>query len=211
MFDKIILNTSPVLNSKLREALSILALVLFSISAANSAKAQDPQIRLESLDRLAARASQTIDVTVDESMIHMASRFLNANKEDEAKLRELLKQLKGVQVKVFEFENPGEYTAEDIELIRNQLSAPGWSKVATVRSRKSSSGGGENVDVRFMLEGTMIKGIAVLIADPREIVIVNVIGPIDPEKISELNLLEGRFGIPKIGVGWEETKTPPKN
>jgi len=82
MFDKIILNTSPVLNSKLREALSILALVLFSISAANSANAQDPQIRLESLDRLAARAAQTIDVTVDESMIHMASRFLNANKED---------------------------------------------------------------------------------------------------------------------------------
>jgi len=211
MFDKFILNTSLRLNSKLREALSILALVLFSISAANSAKAQDPQIRLESLDRLAARAAQTIDVTVDESMIHMASRFLNANKEDEAKLRELLKQLKGVQVKVFEFDNPGEYTPEDIELIRNQLSAPGWSKVATVRSRKSSSGGGENVDVRFMLEGAMIKGIAVLIADPREIVIVNVIGPIDPEKISELNLLEGRFGIPKIGVGWENTKTPPKN
>lgn len=210
MFDKTILNISLRLNSKLREALSILALVLFSVAAANSANAQDPQIRLELLDHLAARAVQTVDVTVDESMIHMASRFLNASKEDEAKLRDLLKQLKGVQVKVFEFDNPGAYTSADLDLIRNQLASPAWSKLATVRSKKQS-GQGEDVDVRLMLEGTMIKGIAVLVADPREIVVVNIIGPIDPEKISELNLLEGRFGIPKIGVGWDQTKTPPKN
>ena len=196
-------------NRNLRTGFSILALILLSISAARSAKAQDPHLRLESLDRLSARAVQTVDVTVDESMIQMASRFLNASKEDEAKLRELLRQLKGVYVKVFEFDSPGAYAAEDIELIRTQLSAPGWSKVATIRTRKPS--GGEDVDVRFMLEGSMIKGIAVLVAEPREIVVVNIIGPIDPEKISELNLLEGRFGIPKIGVGWEQTKTPPKN
>jgi hypothetical protein len=176
--------------------------------------AQDPQLRLENLDRLAARAVQTVDVTVDASMIQMASKFLNASKEDEAKLRELLQQLKGVQVKVFEFDAVGAYTVEDVEAIRAQLSAPGWSKVATIRSRNASAGGhsGDNVDVRIMLEGTMIKGLAVLVAEPQEIVIVNIIGPIDPEKISELNLLEGRFGIPKIGVlGWGDKKSPTKN
>ena len=202
--------TSRRFNSNARAVFSILALVLLSISGASSANAQDPLIRLDGLDRLAARAAQTVDVSVDESMLQMASRFLNASKEDEAKLRELLKQVKGVYVKVFEFDSPGAYTPEDLEMIRTQMSAPGWSKVATVRSRKAS-GGGEDVDVRFMLEGSMIKGIAVLVADPRELVVVNIIGPIDPEKISELNLLEGRFGIPKMGVGWLETKTPPKN
>ena len=190
------------LNRFPRVAVAVLAITVIFGALTAPVFGQDPHIRLDHLDRLASRAVETVDVTVDASMIHMASKFLNSNKVDEAKLRELLEQLKGVHVKVFEFANDGEYTAEDVELIRAQLSAPGWSKVATVRSKRAGSGGGEDVDVRLMIEGGLIKGIAVLVAEPRELVFVNVIGPIDPEKISQLNLLEGRLGIPRIGVGW---------
>jgi hypothetical protein len=34
----------------------------------------------------------------------------------------------------------------------------------------------------------------VLIADPKQVMVVNVVGPLDPEKI---NNLRGQFGIPK--------------
>jgi hypothetical protein len=34
----------------------------------------------------------------------------------------------------------------------------------------------------------------VLISDPKQILVVNVVGPLDPEKI---NQLRGQFGIPK--------------
>jgi biopolymer transport protein ExbD len=196
--------------SLVRVALVALTIVVVTAMGGAPVFGQDPYIRLDNLDRLAARAVETVDVTVDASMIHMASKFLNANKVDEAKLRELLEQLKGVNVKVFEFANDGDFTAEDVEAIRAQLSAPGWSKVAAVRGKRT--GGGEDVDVRFMIEGELIKGIAILVVEPRELVFVNVIGPIDPEKISQLNLLEGRFGIPRIGLGLSDMqKNPNKN
>jgi uncharacterized protein DUF4252 len=183
-----------------RVALTALTIVAVTAMGRLAVFGQDPHIRLDSLDRLATRAVETIDVTVDASMIHMASKFLNTNKVDEAKLRELFEQLKGVNVKVFEFANDGDIRAEDLEAVRAQLSAPGWSKVAAVRAKRTGHGG-EDIDVRFMLEGGMIKGIAILVVEPRELIFVNVIGPIDPEKISQLNLLEGRFGIPRIGLG----------
>jgi hypothetical protein len=186
-----------------RVALTALTIVVVTAMGRLAVFGQDPYIRLDNLDRLAARAVETVDVTVDASMIHMASKFLNTNKVDEAKLRELLEQLKGVNVKVFEFANDGDITAQDVEAVRAQMSAPGWSKVAAVRAKRTGRGG-EDVDVRFMLEGEMIKGIAILVVDPRELVFVNIIGPIDPEKISQLNLLEGRFGIPRIGLGLSE-------
>jgi hypothetical protein len=40
----------------------------------------------------------------------------------------------------------------------------------------------------------VIEGIGVLVADPKQIMVVNVVGPLDPEKI---NNLRGQFGIPK--------------
>ena len=177
-----------------RITLTALTIVVVTAMGRLPVFGQDPHIRLDSLDRLAARAVETVDVTVDASMIHMASKFLNENKVDEAKLRELLEQLKGVNVKVFEFANDGDITAEDVEAIRAQLSAPGWSKVAAVRAKRTGRGG-EDVDVRFMLEGGMIKGIAILVVEPRELIFVNVIGPIDPERLVSSTCLKDGLGF----------------
>ena len=49
-----------------------------------------------------------------------------------------------------------------------------------------------------MSEGSLIKGIAVVAAEPRELTVVNVVGPIDVERLSRL---EGQFGIPPLELG----------
>lgn len=168
---------------------------------------QNPRLQIDDLDRLFASASETVDVTVDGALLQVAMKFLNPNKPDEAKVREILGMLKGVYVKSFEFDQDGGYNLADVEPLRNQLAAPGWSKVATVRTKNN----GGNVDVRLMLEGGVISGIAVIVAQPRQLTVVNVVGPIDPEKISELGLLEGRFGIPRIDLDWGATRRSTKD
>jgi hypothetical protein len=45
-----------------------------------------------------------------------------------------------------------------------------------------------------------------LATDPKEITFVNIIGPVDLEKLSEL---EGQFGIPELEI--ERTKPKRKN
>jgi hypothetical protein len=164
-----------------------------SVFAAAPAYAQDhAKIDMSHLDKFAERADKTINVTVDEQLLRLAASFLSDKKPDEAKIKELILGLKGVFVKRFEFEKEGEFTLADVESIRSQLSAPGWSSVANVRSKREG-----NYDVSIMSEGSVIKGLAVLAAEAKAFTVVNIVGPIDVAKLAEL---EGKFGIPHFGL-----------
>lgn len=166
---------------------------MLSIVAAAPALAQDrAKIDMSSLDKFAERADKVITVTVDEQTLRLAAAFLNDKKPDEARIKELILGIKGVFVKRFEFEKEGEYTIGDVDSIRSQLSLPGWSSVANVRSKREG-----NYDVSLMSEGTVIKGLAVLAAETRAFTVVNIVGPIDIAKLAEL---EGKFGIPHFGL-----------
>ena len=164
-----------------------------SVFAAATAYAQDhAKIDMSHLDKFADRADKVINVTVDEQLLRLAASFLSEKKPDEAKIKELILGLKGVFVKRFEFEKEGEFTLADVESIRSQLTAPGWSSVANVRSKREG-----NYDVSIMSEGSVIKGLAVLAAEPKAFTVVNIVGPIDLAKLADL---EGKFGIPHFGL-----------
>jgi uncharacterized protein DUF4252 len=166
-------------------------LILVCISCAVLAEAQDARLEIARLDRLAAKAAQTVEVSLDERLLRIAAKFLKSEDPDEARVKELVSGLKGVYVRVFEFDNPGEYSNADLELIRSQLKAPGWTKIVGVRSKRD----GQNVDVHLNYQGDNILGLAILAAEPKELAVINIIGPIDLEK---LRSLEGQFGIPKL-------------
>ena len=168
-------------------------LSLLVAACAVTAAAQDQRIQMGQLDRFADLADKVIDVTVDEGLIKLAMSALNPNRSpNEAKIKEILSGLKGVYVKRFEFEKEGIYTAADIEAIRAQFNLPGWTRIANVRSKREGS-----FDVVMMYEGSIVKGIGVLAAEPRALTVVNVIGAID---IAKLRDLEGKFGIPSFGL-----------
>jgi Domain of unknown function (DUF4252) len=155
--------------------------------------AQDARLEISQLDKLASRAAQTVEVSLDERLLRIAAKFLRSEDPDEARIKELVAGLKGVYVRVFEFENTGEYLAADIEALRSQLQVPGWTKIVGVRSKRD----GENVEVYLKYQGDNVLGLAILAAEPKELTVVNIIGPIDLEKLSQL---EGQFGIPKLGL-----------
>src|SRR6185437_15718487 len=104
--------------------------------------------------------------------------------------------VKGIYVKSFEFDNTGEYTAADVESIRAQLRGPGWSRLVNVASRKDG-----NLEVYLLMNGEQIGGLAVLHTDEKELTVVNIVGPVDLDKLAKL---EGQFGIPELGI--EKTK-----
>jgi ribosomal protein L17 len=169
------------------------AACLALLVAASTVAAHAQRLQIDNLSKLEAKAAEVVDVTIDEKMLRLASKFLSAKDPEQAKVREIIAGLKGVYVKVFEFDKDGEYSKEDVESVRSQLRAPGWTRIVNVVSRR----GGDNVEVAVMTEGEKITGLAIIAAEPNELAVVNIVGPIDLEKLSEL---EGNFGIPKLGI-----------
>ncbi|HKP46759.1 MAG TPA: DUF4252 domain-containing protein [Pyrinomonadaceae bacterium] len=166
--------------------------IVFVAVATGVVAAQDPKLQTVALDHLSSKANQTLDVNIDEHLIQLTAKFLSTKEPDEAKIKEIVNGLKGIYVKSFQFENEGEYSAADVEAIRSQLRGPAWSRVVNFFSKKEGS-----VEVYLMTVGTHVSGLAVLASDPKELTIVNIVGPVDLEKLTQL---EGQFGIPDLEI-----------
>ncbi len=175
--------------------------VLVVLALAGTASAQGARIQTSHLDALAAKASQTVDVNLDERLMQLTARLLDSKDEDDAKVKEIISGLKGVYVRNFSFETEGQYTAADIEPILTQLRGPNWNRVVNVKSKKEG-----NVEVYLMLEGNQVGGLALLAMDPKEVTVINIVGDVDLKKLSSL---EGKFGIPELDI--ERQKVKSKN
>jgi hypothetical protein len=171
-------------------------IVLFTVillpAIATAARGQDVKIPAN-VERLAAKAVETVNVTVDGALLQLAGKFLSSTDPDQKKIKTLIGNLKGIYVRSFEFANEGEYSTADVDSLRSQLRSPEWSKMVTVSSKK----GGDNVDVFFKMEKDKIAGLVVIAAEPRELTFVNIVGPIDLDQLSSLG---GQFGIPKVDL-----------
>jgi hypothetical protein len=149
-----------------------------------------------SLDRLASKAEETVDITLDKNLLRFAGGFLSG-RGDEARARSFLSGLESITVKSFEFAREGEYNAADLDAVRAQLTAPAWSKIVGVKSVH-----GENVDIYIKMGANgQAGGVVVLAAEPRELTIVVLVGTIDPAKLADLG---GQFHIPAFRVGRED-------
>ena len=176
-------------------------LLLLLVGSVMTARAQGPKLQMDQLDLLANRASQTVDVKLDERLLQTTWKFFSGKDPDEARIKGVLKGLKGIYVKSFSFENEGEYSQVEVDSVMSQLTGSNWSKVLTVKSKKD----GQNIGVYLNMVGDQITGLAVLSLEPKELTVVNIVGPIDLEKLSEL---EGQFGVPDLGIEQEKTKKP---
>ena len=180
-------------------SLGLLAFLAFACAtifaqAPATSPTQDARLNLSNLDGMAEKATQTVDVTLNENMIRLAAKFLsNTRSPDEAKLREIVSKLKGIYVRSFEFDKEGQYSRDDIRPVLEQLKGSLWSQIVGVVSKKDH----RDVHVYLMKVGDSVEGLAIVVVEPKEVTVVNIVGPIDIEAISEL---EGSFGIPKLGL-----------
>lgn len=180
----------------------VMSVGLFAVLAtAATATAQDARIKTAQLDTLSSKASQTVDVNLDERLMQFAAKFLNTKDPDEAAVKDMVNGLKGIHVKILEFETEGQYTPDDLEAIRSQVRNAPWNRIVGVRSKREG-----NVEVYLLMNGTQVGGLAILAFAPKELAVVNIVGPVDLNKLSKL---EGNFGIPDLEI--ESQKSKPKN
>jgi len=167
-------------------------LFLIGLIAGWSAVQLPAQLRITGLDGLASKAKESVDITLDSSMIGMAGGFLagNGKSKDEAQVKELLSKLTAITVKSFEFREAGQYRMEDLEPIRAQLRAPGWNKIISAKEDD------ELVEVYTRTEQGKVVGFAIIAAEARELAVIAIEGAIN---LSDLSKLRG-LGIPDLPI-----------
>lgn len=168
------------------------------MAQAQQAAQYDSRLQIESLERLAAKANEVVDVNVDESLMKIVGKTLiNAKDPNAQQVREIVKGLKGVYVRSYGFTNEGEYGEADMTQLRTQLRSPGWLRIVNVMKKKE----GQTVEVYMMTGGERVGGLAIVASEPKRLTLVNIVGMIDLEKLSQL---EGQLGIPELGIGSED-------
>jgi hypothetical protein len=187
------------MKSFINHSLKIFVLLLFVITVT---KAQDARLNLDRLKGLETKAKDVVEVNIDGKVLDLAKRvMLKVNDKDAKTIGEAIKGLKGIYVRVYNFEKENEYNLSDIDEIRSQLQSPDWEKIANVRSKKNN----QKIDVFTKFTGDMMSGVAVVLSESKSLAVINVVGPIDIDTLVELS---GRMNIPKIDIEKDSTKKP---
>ena len=159
------------------------------------AAAADPgRLQLPDFSALSKKATNSVDISLDPSLLHLAGGAIGSDSGGNgAALNDLIKGIRGVYVRSYTFDRPGEYSKADVKAVVAQLLAPGWQPVVSTHDLKQ----GSDVDIYLRRSGDRTDGVAIIAAEPRELTIVNIVGSIDLAKLAQL---QGQFGVPKVGL-----------
>jgi Domain of unknown function (DUF4252) len=163
-------------------------MLIASMALATSANAQ--QVDLKSLDKFFSLAKNVTQLNLDESMIKSATNALNDKKNDEAAAKKAASDLKGLYLRVFEFDRKGVYKFDDLKSIRDQLKGPDWT--VFLQNRETD----EQTEIWVHKTKGMADGIVLIAAEAEELVVINALGI---GQVNDLSKIGGQFGIPQIG------------
>jgi len=150
------------------------------------------QLLLPEFAGLAKKANESVSVTLGPELLGIAARFLDGADPEEAAAKKLVAGLTGIYVRNYSFDSDFAYPRADIDGVRRQLSAPGWSRMVETHSSRENT----DVDVYMMVDNGKVRGLAIIASQPREFTIVNVVGNIDLAQLHDLKSL----GVPDLGL-----------
>src|SRR5262245_40896620 len=162
-------------------------ILLCLMIVATTANAQ--QLDLKSLDKFADLAKEVTQINMDDSMLKSASGLLD-NKGDEAAAKKAVEGLKGLYLRVFEFEKKAVFKFEDLKPIKDQLTTPDWT--ASMQTR----GKDELVEIWTHKTNGVADGMLLIAAEDDELVVINALGIV---RAQDLGKIGGSFGIPQFG------------
>ena len=169
--------------------------VLALLVLAPTAFAADPGLlQLPDLSALTSKASNSVVITLDPSMLSVASSFLQEDSAaNSAAVKSIVHGLRGVYVRSFTFDHDGAYSRADLDALHSQLAAPAWQPLLTTHDRAHDA----DVEIYIRRDGRLTRGIAIIAARPRQLTIVNLVGAID---LAQLARLQGQFGVPQLDL-----------
>lgn len=161
---------------------SIIGAAALTLLVSSNGNAQTFQIP-DRIEKLGPRARESVNITLDGALLQLASQFMGANEQP---VKQLISNLKAIHVRSFEFDKSGEFSDADVESLRAQLRS-GWSRIIDTRDAS------EHVEVYVKQDKEQLGGLVIISAEPKELAIIHIDGPIDLRKLA---LLGGRLGIP---------------
>ena len=147
--------------------------------------AQDAKLQLANLDKLSAKAARVTDVTLDGPLLQFAVNMIqkiDPEDEDVAQLQSIIKNLKGIYIKSFEFDEASQYSKADVDGIRSQLTSPRWSKIVQSIEKRHN----EYDEIYVLKNGDHVGGVVILVAEARELTVVNLVGEVPMDKVGSL-------------------------
>lgn len=179
------------------------AATLLTALAPSAAPAQTIAIP-DRVEKLSAKATENVNVTLDGPMLQLAGRFMTGKNGNEQTVKDIVSKLKGIRVRNFQFDKDDQYSDRDLDAIRAQLKAPAWSRIVDANEKDG------HTQVFVKQDKGQLGGLVILSAEKRELTIVNIDGTIDLDQLSHLG---GSFGIPSglpnVGAP-PESKTPAR-
>ena len=171
---------------------AILTLALAAAAWAAPAFAQSSPLPLPPAveKELAEKASNVTEVTLNKSMLGFAAKFMNGKDKDDAATRQLIDGLDGIYVRSYEFDKERQYSMDEIEQLRKYFETSEWSPIVRERERKT----GETTDVMVKLVNGESRGMFILTAEPKELTIVLILGPIRMEDLGKIKGIAGLGG-----------------
>jgi hypothetical protein len=171
------------------------AFLTLAVLSALSAQTQTSPLPLPPAveKELAARASNVTEVTLGKNMLGFAAKFMNGKDQDEAATRHLIENLDGIYVRDYEFDKEGQYSVDEIEKLRQYFETAEWTPIVRERERRT----GETTDVMVKMVNGETHGMFILNAEPKELSIVLILGPV---RMEDLGKLSGLGGLGALGA-----------
>lgn len=153
----------------------------------------------KTLDKLGEKAKGSTNIALDSNMLRLAANFLG---DGENEIKSLVNNLKGIYVRSYEFEKPGQYNEADLAPLRAYVKSLQWTKIVDVREEKETS-----EIYALALPNDRLGGLAIISSEPTELTVVFINGTLNPGDIEKL---EGQFGIPDLPSLQNEKKSDSK-
>ncbi len=173
----------------MKSTLKTLLVCSFALCA-SSLLAQD--FDFKTLDKLAAAAKSTTSLNLPAGVLKLAAGYLGSdNDKDAASIKALVGKLKGIYIRSYEFDKPGQYSESDITPLRNYLKQPRWQAILESKDDKEWT----QVFLLPNADGSKLGGLAVVSTEPTSLTVVYIDGEISPD---DLEKLSGNLGVPDI-------------
>jgi hypothetical protein len=158
--------------------------------------AADTKLKLPSFANLNSKATEVVDMTFGPFLLSIAGWALEHDEDDDpdtVAVKHLVKGLKSVQIRSYQFATENAYSKADIDSVRAQLKRPGWSQLMQVRDKAAR----EDVDVYVAYDRDKIVGLAIIASQPKEFSILNIAGELELEHVATL---QKHLSLPETGA-----------
>jgi len=137
-----------------------------------------------------ADTDRTMSLSLGRTTLRFAARFL----DDEPETQALLRSLDGVRVRIYEVEGDTDRIAHRFERMGTRLSHDGWEPVMLVHDDD------ELVQMYAKHSGKAMCGLTIVSVDDDEVVVVNIMGDIQPERFGDVMVALNVEDAPEVQV-----------